>query len=270
VAYSREGDKIKGANLHVRNIPKTYEVADLQQAFSSFGEIIQCTILNEQTTGRSRGMGFVLFNTKDEAEAAMNSLNGTTLPDATAPLEISFAEDKMKAKIQTQIATQAAALYNSYASSYNVPMGFGATPRSLLGGTLRGALRGRGMRGGGPGGPMKNQLPRHRFNPLGSSSGFGVPSISPVSSLSSQGHIIYAYNIGPQTTQEELQQLFSLYGTVTKVDVIWDQQKNMGKGYGFVTMPNYEEAVYAIQCLSGYNYAGKPMQVSFKTQKAGM
>lgn len=45
-------------------------------------------------------------------------------------------------------------------------------------------------------------------------------------------------------------------------------QKNMGKGYGFVTMPNYEEAERAIECLNGYNYAGKPLQVSFKTPKA--
>lgn len=42
----------------------------------------------------------------------------------------------------------------------------------------------------------------------------------------------------------------------------------MGKGYGFVTMPNYEEAERAIECLNGYNYAGKPLQVSFKTPKA--
>jgi len=34
-----------------------------------------------------------------------------------------------------------------------------------------------------------------------------------------------------------------------------------------VNMPNYEEAEYAIQQLNGYNYAGKPLQVSFKSDK---
>jgi len=82
-----------------------------------------------------------------------------------------------------------------------------------------------------------------------------------------QGNIVFAYNIGPQTGEEDVRQLFSLYGTVGKVDVIWDFAKNQGKGYAFVNMPNYEEAEYAIQQLNGYNYAGKPLQVSFKSDK---
>lgn len=109
---------------------------------------------------------------------------------------------------------------------------------------------------------------RHRYNPMVAEGVYGESSTSLVADTSEPGYVIYAYNIGAQTTQEELSELFSLYGTVTKVDVIWDYQKNMGKGYGFVTMPDYEEAAYAIQCLNGYNYAGKPLQVSFKTPKA--
>jgi ELAV like protein 2/3/4 len=93
---------------------------------------------------------------------------------------------------------------------------------------------------------------------MGGGGGMGEPP---------QGHIVFAYNIGPMTSEVDVRQLFELYGSVVKVDVIWDYAKNMGKGYAFVTMPNYEEAEYAITQLDGYNYAGKPLQVSFKSAK---
>jgi len=48
---------------------------------------------------------------------------------------------------------------------------------------------------------------------------------------------------------------------------MWDFAKNQGKGYAFVTMPSQEEASAAIEQLNGYNYAGKPLQVSFKSDK---
>lgn len=126
----------------------------------------------------------------------------------------------------------------------------GATGRGA--GGMRGGGSGRGMRGRGGAG--------QRFNPMGAGGGFGKPAAPP-------GHVVFAYNIGPQTSENDVTELFSLYGTVAKVDVMWDFAKNMGKGYAFVTMPDYDEAAYAIQQLNGYNYAGKPLQVSFKSAK---
>lgn len=49
--------------------------------------------------------------------------------------------------------------------------------------------------------------------------------------------------------------------------VIRDLQTNKCKGFGFVTMTNYEEAVVAIQSLNGYTLGNRVLQVSFKTNK---
>jgi len=147
-------------------------------------------------------------------------------------------------------------------------------------GMMRGGMGGMGMMGGGgfgAGGGMGGRFNRGggrggmggrgggarggaRFNPLASASKnkAGVPP---------QGHIVFVYNIGPMTGEDDIRQLFELYGTVARVDVIWDYAKNQGKGFAFVTMPDFEEASYAIQQLNGYNYAGKPLQVSFKSNK---
>lgn len=51
------------------------------------------------------------------------------------------------------------------------------------------------------------------------------------------------------------------------LQVIRDLQSNKCKGFGFVTMTNYEEAVLAIQSLNGYTLGNRVLQVSFKTNK---
>ena len=56
-------------------------------------------------------------------------------------------------------------------------------------------------------------------------------------------------NIGTDADETALWQLFSPFGTIAKVDVIRDADKNnQCKGFGFVTMPNYHEAANAIKC----------------------
>ena len=49
------------------------------------------------------------------------------------------------------------------------------------------------------------------------------------------------------------------------VKVIRDLQTNKCKGFGFVTMTNYDECLVAIQSLNGYTLGNRVLQVSFKT-----
>ena len=52
---------------------------------------------------------------------------------------------------------------------------------------------------------------------------------------------------------------------VQNVKVIRDLQTNKCKGFGFVTMTNYDECLVAIQSLNGYTLGNRVLQVSFKT-----
>ncbi len=49
------------------------------------------------------------------------------------------------------------------------------------------------------------------------------------------------------------------------LQVIRDLQTNKCKGFGFVTMTNYDECLVAIQSLNGYTLGNRVLQVSFKT-----
>lgn len=79
------------------------------------------------------------------------------------------------------------------------------------------------------------------------------------------GYVIFAYNIGNNATERTLWQLFSPFGTVQKVNVVMEPGKGVCKGYGFVTMTNFQEAQNAINHLNGFYFQGRPLQVSFKT-----
>lgn len=81
-------------------------------------------------------------------------------------------------------------------------------------------------------------------------------------------YILFVYNIGPETDEYNLGKLFSYYGQVLRVNVIrkgGPQNAGEGKGYGFVTMKFYQEALNAIANLNGYKFvSNRPLQVSFK------
>lgn len=66
-------------NIYVGNLSTEVSEDDLQQAFSSFGEVARATIIKDRFSGESRGFGFVEMPTKDQAQAAIDGLNGQDL-----------------------------------------------------------------------------------------------------------------------------------------------------------------------------------------------
>ena len=83
--------------------------------------------------------------------------------------------------------------------------------------------------------------------------------------LNGSGWCIFVYNLAPETEENILWQLFGPFGAVQNVKVIRDLQTNKCKGFGFVTMTNYDECLVAIQSLNGYTLGNRVLQVSFKT-----
>ncbi|KAJ3102759.1 hypothetical protein HDU97_000298 [Phlyctochytrium planicorne] len=51
----------------------------LRGAFGQFGNISDAIVLRDRETGRSRGFGFVTFDSAEEAQAAINALNDQDL-----------------------------------------------------------------------------------------------------------------------------------------------------------------------------------------------
>lgn len=64
--------------LYVGNIPWSTKENDLEEFFSQYGEIIECRIITERATGRSRGYGFVEVN-EENMEEILEKTNGVEL-----------------------------------------------------------------------------------------------------------------------------------------------------------------------------------------------
>ncbi|KIK91376.1 hypothetical protein PAXRUDRAFT_62666, partial [Paxillus rubicundulus Ve08.2h10] len=47
----------------------------LSQAFSQYGQVTDSIVMKDRETGRSRGFGFVTFNSQEEAQAAIDALH---------------------------------------------------------------------------------------------------------------------------------------------------------------------------------------------------
>ncbi|HSW35839.1 MAG TPA: hypothetical protein VLH18_04455 [Candidatus Limnocylindrales bacterium] len=64
--------------LYVGNIPWSTKENDLEQFFGQYGEVIECRIITERATGRSRGYGFVEVG-DDDVEAILEKTNGAEM-----------------------------------------------------------------------------------------------------------------------------------------------------------------------------------------------
>lgn|SRR6185503_13225041 len=65
--------------LFVGNLSFNTTENDLQDAFAAHGTVVEANIMMDRTSGRPRGFGFVTMSTAEEAQAAINALNGASL-----------------------------------------------------------------------------------------------------------------------------------------------------------------------------------------------
>jgi RNA recognition motif-containing protein len=73
---------------------------------------------------------------------------------------------------------------------------------------------------------------------------------------------IYVGNLAYSVTSDELRAAFEPYGEVAKANVIVDRATGQARGFGFVEMPNNEQANAAIQALNDQPLGGRKMRVN--------
>jgi RNA recognition motif-containing protein len=80
---------------------------------------------------------------------------------------------------------------------------------------------------------------------------------------------IYVGNLAYSTNDTDLRDAFSAFGTVDSARVITDKFTGQAKGFGFVEMPNDEEAKAAIAGLDGKELGGRALRVNESQPKEG-
>lgn len=252
-------NEIKNANLYVSGLPISCNEQELRVLFSRFGPIITSKVLYEEN-GQSRGVGFVRFDKRIDAEQAITGLNNR-IPEingAVKPLTVKFANPPSQ-KIQPYLDILAQA--KGLAGSALLRQAVGLSQLSPMAATSTASL---GTS------PLASPL-----SPNSASILRGNLAISPSSSISALNGLqtsswcVFVYNLPSDANDLTLFQLFSKYGAILSTRVVYDENTKKCKGFGFVNMAHYEDATMAILHLNGYCLErGKPLQVSFKRPKS--
>lgn len=70
---------LNNKKLFVGSLPWAVDDARLSEFFSQAGNVVSAQVVKDRETGRSRGFGFVEMSTEEEAQAAVNNLNGADM-----------------------------------------------------------------------------------------------------------------------------------------------------------------------------------------------
>ena len=73
---------------------------------------------------------------------------------------------------------------------------------------------------------------------------------------------LYVSNLSPQTTENDLQDLFEQHGAVNEVHLVMDRMTGRSRGFAFVTMNDSEQAKAAMSATNGKELNGRALNVN--------
>jgi RNA recognition motif-containing protein len=73
---------------------------------------------------------------------------------------------------------------------------------------------------------------------------------------------LYVGNLSYRLTEDQLREAFEEFGTVSSCTIIKDKMSGQSKGFGFIEMPNDNEARLAIENLNGRDLQGRKLMVN--------
>ena len=73
---------------------------------------------------------------------------------------------------------------------------------------------------------------------------------------------LFVGNLSFKLTENELQDAFSAFGTVTETNLMMDRTTNRSRGFAFVTMATAEAAQKAIDGMNGRDLGGRAITVN--------
>ncbi|OVA19449.1 RNA recognition motif domain [Macleaya cordata] len=272
-------------NLFVKNLNDSINNVKLHEMFSKYGNILSCKVAMSQE-GKSKGYGFVQFETEESANAAIDNVNGFTVegkqiyvghfmkksdrsahhPDAKFTnlfiknLDMDVTEELLKEKFSEfgKITHLAIMKDNSEKSRgfgfVNFDTSDGAKEAmEAMNGTQLGSkvvYVARAQKKAEREKILHDQFEERRNEQI----------------QKYKGSNVYVKNIDDGVNDDDLRDQFSQCGTITSAKVMRDD-KGVSRGFGFVCFSTPEEAKEAVNTLHGYVFHGKPLYVAIAQKK---
>lgn len=283
------GPEESPTKLIVNYIPEVMTQDMMFSLFSTMGKLESCKLI------ANRGYGFVEYSCAEDAVKARKAFNGLLMQNKTLKVSHALLNPEMKPPTKPEadwnlyvcnlpneltlqelhgLFAQFGKILNSRIASgiafvlYEHHYEAEKAIDNVNGTTPPGFLHPLTVKYANKSNPNKAKSLQNQFTKNSVMKPVWINHMSAVGDCGSPSTwSIYIYNIAAEVEELTLWQLFGPYGAIVSVRIIKDHQSNKSKGFGFVTMRNYDQAVMAIQALNGYILAGQALSVSFKTHK---
>ena len=80
--------------LFVGNLSFNVTENELQDTFATHGTVLEANLMTDRMTGRPRGFGFVTMSTEQEAQTAIDALNGSEIDGRALTVNVARAREE--------------------------------------------------------------------------------------------------------------------------------------------------------------------------------
>ncbi|KAL3839731.1 hypothetical protein ACJIZ3_024322 [Penstemon smallii] len=283
----RDSDARKSGigNVFVKNLCLSIDSLKLKEMFQNFGNILSCKVVTSDD-GKSKGYGFVQFESENSAVAAMEKLNGSTVGGKQMYV------GKFVKKSDRVVPSHEAKYTNLYIKNIDIDVSeeilrekfsqYGKIVSLVISKDENGASRGFGFVNFENPDDAKRAVEALHGSQLGSKVLYVARAQKRSEReellrrqfeekrreqiLKYQASNVYVKNINDNVTEDELREHFSKCGTITSAKLMRDD-KGVSKGFGFVCFSTPEEANKAVISFHGFMLHRKPLYVAIAQRK---
>ncbi|KAL1222480.1 Polyadenylate-binding protein 2 [Cardamine amara subsp. amara] len=288
VMYSHRDPSVRrsgAGNIFIKNLDKSIDHKALHDTFSVFGNIVSCKVAVD-SSGHSKGYGFVQYETEESAQNAMSQLNGMLLNDKqvyVGPFLRRQERDSTANKtIFTNVYVKNLAESTTDDDLKNTFGEFGKITSAVVMRDGDGKSKGFGFvnfENADDAGKAVESLNGKTFDEKEWFVGRAQKKSEREMELKVryeqslreaadkfQSSNLYVKNLDDSVSDEKLKELFTPYGTVTSCKVMRDPN-GISRGSGFVAYSTPEDATKAMSEMSGKMIENKPLYVAVAQRK---
>jgi len=274
-------------NIFIKNLDEAIDNKALHDTFAAFGNVLSCKVATDEQ-GRSKGYGFVHYETAEAAEHAIKAVNGMLLNDKKVYVGLHISRKERQSKLD-EIKAQ---FTNLYVKNIDLEVtqeefeklfsNYGAVTSALISVDDEGRSKGFGFVNF-----EKHEDAEKAVDELHDSEQHGKKLFvsraqkkaereeelrksyeqAKMEKLSKfQGVNLYIKNLEDDVDDDKLRTEFEPFGTVTSCKIMRDD-KGVSKGFGFVCFSSPDEATKAVAEMNNKMIGSKPLYVSLAQRR---
>ncbi|KAH7671955.1 Polyadenylate-binding protein (RRM superfamily) protein [Dioscorea alata] len=253
------------ANIFIKNLDKAIDNKALYDTFSAFGNILSCKVATD-SSGQSKGYGFVQFDQEEAAKSAIDRLDGMLMNDKKVYV------GQFLRKQERENSVDKLKFNNVFVKNLSESTTEDDLQKILCFGFVNFVNSDDAAR-------AVQELNGKKFEEKEWYVGKAQKKSERERELKSrfeqnikevvdkyQGLNLYLKNLDDSITDEKLRELFSEFGTITSCKVMRDPN-GISRGSGFVAFSTAEEASRALSEMNGKMVGSKPLYVAHAQRK---